>query len=158
MLAEKPGRAAILDALRNGPYGRCVYSCDNDVVDNQVVNSLFAGGRTASFTMTAFNEGGHRKTRIFGTRGSMEGDGTFIEMFDFLSGRKIKIDTRASDGSIRGGHGGGDEGLMRAFLAAVATGDKTKILSGLEESLESHVMVFAAERARHGNMVADVAT
>ena len=77
--------ANVMDALQNGPYGRCVYACDNDVVDNQVVNMLFEGGRTASFTMTAFNAAGHRKTHIFGTRGSLYGDGTRITRFDFLS-------------------------------------------------------------------------
>lgn len=157
VLAEKPTRASILKALRTGPYGRCVYSCDNDVVDHQVVNMEFAGGRTASFTMTAFCEGGHRKTRIFGTRGSLTGDGVMIEHFDFLTNKKTTHDTRAADGSIAGGHGGGDEGIMQAFLAAVATGDKTKVLSGIEESLESHLMVFAAERSRRENIVAEVA-
>ena len=45
----------------------CVYDCDNDVVGHQVVNMLFESKKTATFTMTAFNELGHRKTRIFGT-------------------------------------------------------------------------------------------
>lgn len=156
VLTEKPTRASILKALRTGPYGRCVYACDNDVVDHQVVNMEFAGGRTASFTMTAFCEGGHRKTRIFGTRGSLIGDGVFIEHYDFLTNKKTNHDTRAPDGSIAGGHGGGDAGIMTSFLAAVATGDKTKVLSGIEESLESHLMIFAAERSRKKRIVAEV--
>lgn len=156
VLTPAPDKATVLEALRTGPYGRCVYACDNDVVDHQVVNMLFGGGRTASFTMTAFNAGGHRKTDVFGTRGSLHGDGTNIEHFDFLTDKKTTHDTRSSDGSLTGGHGGGDEGLMRAFLAA-AGGGKSNILSGLEESLESHLMVFAAERARRKNSVVSMA-
>ena len=46
------------------------------------------------------------------------------------------------------GHAGGDAGLMDAFTAAVATGNRELISSGPRESLASHLAVFAAERAR----------
>lgn len=140
-------RENILKALQEGPYGRCVYECDNDVVDNQVVNMLFEGGRTATFTMTAFAKGG-RKTRIFGTRGELYGDSSNIEVFDFLTQKTETIDTNASDGSILGGHGGGDGRLMDSFVAALANNDPSRILSGPEATLESHRMVFAAEKSR----------
>jgi predicted dehydrogenase len=156
VLTPEKAEAAVLEALRTGPYGRCVYACDNDVVDNQVVNLLFAGGRTSSFTMTAFNEGGNRRTRVFGTRGELCGDGAAIEHFDFLTNQRQVIDTRAGEGTAAGGHGGGDYGLMRAFVAAVANQDAGSILSGPEETLDTHLMVFAAEEARTTGTVVDV--
>jgi predicted dehydrogenase len=137
--------AAVDDALRNGPYGRCVYACDNDVVDHQVVSMEFPSSATAVFTMTAFNEAAQRSTRLFGTRGEMSGDGETIRVRDFLTGTEEVIPV-GSFGS--GGHAGGDAGLMDAFVTALATGDRTAILSGPRESLASHLAVFAAERAR----------
>ena len=69
-----------------------------------------------------------------------------VRVFDRLSF------ARAGHG-ILGGHGGGDGGLMEAFVKAVATGDRSAILSGPDETLESHLMVFAAERSRHRGTV-----
>ncbi|MFH1567289.1 MAG: gfo/Idh/MocA family oxidoreductase, partial [Gemmatimonadota bacterium] len=143
----------VMEALRTGPYGRCVYACDNDVVDNQVVNILFAGGKTASFCMEGLSEGGHRRTCLFGTRGQIHGDGRYLKRFDFLTEQTETIDTEAADSSILGGHGGGDYGLMSSFVDAVAHGDQSRVLSGPAETLETHLMVFAAERSRRDGTV-----
>jgi predicted dehydrogenase len=156
VLTPEVTEECVLAALRDGPYGRCVYECDNDVVDNQVVNMMFEDGQTASFTMTCFNKGAHRETHVFGTRGHLYGNGSEIRHYDFLSGEEVTIDTNASDSSILGGHGGGDLGLMESFVTAIAQNDPTKILSGADESLESHLMVFAAERARIEHRVVDL--
>ena len=157
VLAHEVTRETILDALRNGPYGRCVYACDNDVVDNQVVNMIFDNGSTISMTMTAFNAHSGRLTRIFGTRGSIDTDSNTITLFDFLTDKKTVIDTAVkNDGGILSGHGGGDGGLMDAFISAVAEQDPSKILSGTDETLESHLMVFAAEESRKNGKVMDI--
>jgi len=146
----------VTKAVREGPYGRCVYECDNDVVDHQVVNMEFQGGVTATFTMTAFTPMGGRRTQIFGSRGSVYGDSTVVEGFDFLTEGKTRVDTSAADQSAAGGHGGGDERTMAAFIRAVATEDPGKIHSGPDISLETHLMVFAAERARRENRVVEM--
>lgn len=156
VLALNPSRETIYEALENGPYGRCVYACDNDVVDHQVVNMEFEGGQTASFTMTAFTEMGHRKTRIFGTRGEIFGDGINIEHYDFLTDEKEIIPTVSEGESVIGGHGGGDLGLMEHFISAVANEDPSLILSGPDESLETHRMVFVAERSRKEHRLVDM--
>ena len=153
LIATPPTVESVTKALRTGPYGRCVWACDNDVVDNQVVNMAFEGGKTASFTMTVFTDGGHRKTRIFGTKGQIEGDGSVIRIFDFLTEKTEIIDTQAASGEITGGHGGGDAMIMKHFVGAVAHNDPSRILSGPKETLDSHLMVFAAEKARHADTV-----
>lgn len=142
-------------ALRTGPYGRCVYACDNDVVDNQVVNMEFEDGTTASFTMTAFNEGGHRRTNIFGTRGEIRGTVETIELYDFISCEWQTIEMNVGSADVTGGHGGGDAVLMEHFVSAVGTNDPSKILSGPDDTLSSHLIVFGAEQARKQHSVVE---
>jgi len=143
-------REAVEDAVRNGPYGRCVYACDNDVVDNQTVMLEFDGPVTVTFTMTAFTPTLHRTSRIFGTRGFIDTDFVKIRVFDFLTEKETVHDTsvRENGATAAAGHGGGDYHIMRAFVQAVATGDTSGIYSGADATLESHRICFAAEQSR----------
>lgn len=149
VLTKTPTEEAIREAIKTGPYGRCVYACDNDVVDHQVVNMEFEDNSTASFTMTAFNEGGSRELLIMGDRGTLKNDGDLIEHYDFLTAKKEIIPI----GMLEGGHGGGDCGLITDFLKSVAENNASYITSGADVSLQSHLMVFAAEKARANNTV-----
>jgi predicted dehydrogenase len=156
VLCEPVTEENVLDALRDGPYGRCVYACDNDVVDHQVVNLLFDGARTASFTMTGFTPMGGRRTTVFGTQGQIVGDGSAFRVHDFLTGKETVVDGRVVADAPLSTHGGGDLSLMDAFVDAVARGDGSGLLSGARESLESHLMVFRAEQARLEHRVVDL--
>ena len=149
ILAVDVNRETITEALRVGPYGRCVYDCDNDVVDHQVVNIEYAGGVTASLTMSAFTPMGFRKTRIFGTRGMLEGDGYSVDVFDFVTSRTTSIQVVDPSDPLAGeGHLGADAALTRSFLAAVRDGDPGRILTSPRVSLHTHEVVWAAERSR----------
>ncbi|MGJ6966790.1 Gfo/Idh/MocA family protein [Streptosporangium sp. G11] len=153
-VTENRTEASVLEALRTGPYGRCVYACDNDVVDHQVVNMEFPDGATCSFTMSAFTPMEHRRTRLLGTHGHVDGDGRTLRLVDFRTGKEEVVDTSTGSGpSAADGHGGGDEALTDAFLAAVATGDPTLLSSDAAASLATHRVVWAAERARTTNTV-----
>lgn len=131
-------------ALAEGPYGECVYNGQNDVVDHQVVNMELADGATVSFTMTAFTPYEQRKTRIFGTHGYLSGNGAYVRVVDFRTGESEVVEV----GSVVAGHDDGDEGVVDAFLAAVASGDRTLIRSDAVTSLAGHQVVWAAEEAR----------
>ena len=145
-----------LKALREGPYGRCVYRCDNDVCDHQSTILEFAGGVTACFNMSAFTDYGSSRTiRIMGTRGEIRANmGTNqIEVMSFETREKELIDVT---GVIRNeyAHGGGDFGLIDSFVAMEQDG--TPMLSSIDNSVQSHLMCFAAEEARHTNTVVDM--
>lgn len=140
-----------LKALKEGPYGRCVYSCDNDVVDHQIVSMELEEGITCTFTLQAFTHDKTRSLRIFGTRGEIKGklDISDIELCVF--GEEPKKVPMISSSDF--GHNGGDYHLLNEFVKLLSDPDYTRPLTSIEDSLESHYMAFAAEEARKNNMV-----
>ena len=153
-VADTPTAEAVEVALRDGPYGRCVYACDNDAVDHQVVNIEYEGGATASLTIAAFTPMSDRRTRILGTRGYLESDGRVIQVHDFVTGAEEVINVHAgNDASAARGHAGGDAGLIEAFVSALTQSDPSLITTGPSESLNSHRVAWAAERARREGTV-----
>lgn len=145
------------DAVAEGPYGRCVYASDNDVVDHQVVSMEFESGATGSFTLTAFTDKADRATRIFGSNGCLEGDGDTIRVLDFTTREwTTHASNRPGDMDAASGHGGGDAGLMDSWTAAVAAQDQSLVSSDAASALASHLAVFAAERARKQRLVLEV--
>ena len=152
-----PSDEAVEKALREGPYGRCVFSCDNDVVDHQIVNLEFEGGCTVSFSMNAFNKGG-RTISIYGTKGELDGVmGTgMLKMFTFDDRKTVEIDSKAVGNSIVSGHGGGDAGIIRDLVDYFGNGVKNKSLCDVRTSYENHLIGFAAEHSRRTGTVVDL--
>jgi predicted dehydrogenase len=146
---EKKGDA-IMKQLKEGPYGRCVYHCDNNVADHQVVNMLFEGGITAGFSMEAFTNYHGRRTRIMGSHGCIVGDEEILTVADFSKETAVDWITKEHADNKGSGHGGGDWSLMHDFLRAVDSKDETLLTSTLEASMDSHRMGFAAEESRTG--------
>jgi predicted dehydrogenase len=150
-----PSREARRRALETGRYGRCVYRCDNDVVDHQVVALELEGGATASFTVHGLASEERRTVRLTGTRGELRG---------VLQTGEIEITRHGRLGSERltvpgspFGHYGGDEGLLDHFTAAVARGRLQGLRASGRVSLESHLIGFAAEQARLSGAVVEMA-
>ena len=138
-------------ALEEGPYGRCVYRCDNDVVDRQVVNLEFEGGAVATFTMTGLTADFSRQLKIFGTKGQIQADMAAKEIVLHRFGEEkeiIPVETAAS------GHGGGDFGILRDFLGVLREGGESR--TSAEISLQSHLICFAAEKSRKEHLVVEL--
>ena len=139
-------------ALEEGPYGRCVYRCDNDVVDRQVVNLEFEGGAVATFTMTAFSADFSRQLKIFGTAGQITADMGTGQIVLHRFGQEKK--TIPLDGAAHSGHGGGDFGLLGDFLHILRHGGESR--TSAKVSLQSHLICFAAERSRKEHIVVEL--
>ncbi len=146
--------AAVMETLRTGPYGRCVYHCDNDVVDHQIVSLTFESGISATLTMHGHAHEEGRTLRVDGAKATLLGkfsfSQTWLEIHDHGSGRVERFDF-ASEVEESSGHGGGDAGLMRQFLSTLR--GQSAPLTGAYDSLESHLMAFAADEARLKNKV-----
>lgn len=139
---------ARLKALQEGPYGRCVYHCDNDVVDHQVVNLEFANSVTIAFTMSAFTNEISRTIKLMGTKGEIRGamEKNEIEIIHFGSGKIERITFDSGGGHV--GHGGGDMKLVKDFVKLVRADGKLQGRTSADHSIQSHLMAFAAEQSR----------
>lgn len=148
VLNPNPTPENIEEALRTGPYGRCVYHCDNDVVDHQVVNIELDDGVTINFTMSAFTESCYRTIKVMGTKGCIEGnmDLSKLVWHDFF-GNHQEIDLQVTDGSMAG-HGGGDTVMIKEFIELLASGKDDDMLSSIEHSIESHLVALLSEESR----------
>jgi hypothetical protein len=160
-------------------FGRCVWESDNDVCDDQCVTLTWdddplskdndgrpelknRGAKTAQFHMVAYTEKiCERRGRIYGSKGEIEYDSNTIRVHEFSTGHTVTHEPHQAGG----GHGGGDEGLVRQFLMAVNAVDNEAMPSAeaqrkflgcdLEEAFRSHAAVFAAEEARTERKVVD---
>ena len=144
-------------SLLESNYGKCVFHCDNDVVDHQTVNMLFEDDVTVTFTMNAFNTGG-RYINIYGTKGeiraALKGDAP-IRVYDIVSKETEEIPSSGTDG-VLGGHGGGDAGIVRTLYSYMVGEYNGVSVPTIEESCYNHLITFAAEHARNTGTVVDV--
>ncbi len=135
----------IIEAVRSGDYGRCVYMCDNNVCDRQSVTMEFENGAVAVLNMLAFTDKCLRKSHIVGTKGELIGSGAKLEMRIF-GGEHRSVFT-GSPGFT--GHVEGDIRLISNFVKIIC-GEKTdlKDVTTIEATVASHDMALAAEESR----------
>lgn len=149
--AQEASVQEITTWLRTSPWGRCVYRCDNDAVDRQVLAMEFEGGVTGTFTMTAFATGRHLE--ICGTKGVLKGGESYRQHFGTHlillphEGEPVRYTVQAEDGGYEL-HGGGDAGLVNALYDEMTKPPGAPLEAGIESTVHSHLIGFAAEEAR----------
>lgn len=141
-------REAMEKLIATTDYGRCVYQANNNVPDHQAVNMEFEGGVTVSHVMTGFTAKNIRTTRIALTRGEIVGDGENLEVCRF-DGNPVETGVpmfyRIPN---RSRHGGGDFNLVSEMIRIIRRNDGDEICETTRQTLESHLIGFAAERSR----------
>jgi len=150
----------IIDWLAKSPWGRCVYRCDNTAVDRQVVSMDFDGNANSTFTMTAFSQG--RNIEICGTKAVLRGGeftkhnlGCDIVVSDHATGDTTKYSVNADVGGYAG-HAGGDPGLVMNLYEEMSKNDPAQMRSSITQSLQSHLMGYAAEESRLSGKTIDL--
>lgn len=141
----KNSRKDIVDAVKNGDYGRCVFMCDNNVCDNQLVTMTFRNGARAVLHMNAFSDKMFRECHIVGTKGELIGYGTKLKM-NIFGGKSETIHTFSPN---IGGHIEGDIRLISGFVK-ILCGKSTdlKDITTIGATVISHNIALAAEQSR----------
>lgn len=159
VLTEDQREESVREAIRTGPYGRCVYHCDNDVCDHQVTTLEFENGVTATFNLSAFTNRIARTMKIMGEDGELRAneDINTIEIIPFTSNAVAHSEVRTIHPRIEtSGHGGGDAGVVNGFLEMLSHGGETAA-TDISHSVESHLMACAAEESRVSGAVVEIA-
>ena len=135
----------IEDQLRHGLYGRCVYRCDNDVVDHQIVSMEMESEVTVNFSMDIFTLKDNRETHISLTEGEIDGDETRLRVRSFRGAEETIYDF--SDLAHQPFHAGADLAIMADFIEAIQQ-DRKDVVTSIDHSVESHRICFEAEQSR----------
>ncbi len=136
--------------LREGKYGRCVYHCDNDVVDHQVLAMELENDVTVNLSMDLFTLDDRRNTHISLTEAEIEGDERVITVTHFRTGEKEVYDFTDIEGEPF--HAGADLKMVEYFVNAIRKDDLNdpKVLTHIDDSIESHRICYRAELSRQG--------
>jgi predicted dehydrogenase len=139
-------REAHLEAVKNGPYGSCVWYAGNDVVDHQVVLMEFEGGATATCTLSGYSATNGRRIRLQGAMGEIlfdEASGTIsVKKFTGENEKIIHISEPES-------YHPEDQEIVDEWLSSLINSTAVTVDAG--EALRTHAVVFAAEKSRREN-------
>ncbi len=135
---------------QGSPYDRCIYKCDNNVVDHQSVLIRFENGATGTHNMIGGSAKSLRKIHVIGTLGEIRGDlesGRFT-VTKIAAEAESGYEEETVDLSAAGeGHGGGDDALTADFVRYLRTGEQSVSCTAIENSVAGHLTVFLADKS-----------
>lgn len=158
---DSPSDEDKLESLRaDNPYGRCVWRCDNDVADHQGVLIEFDDGCTAQHTLVGGTARAMREIHLIGTHGEIEGnleDGAFVVRKPTPGSEGHHTETRHEVNVSGSMHGGGDLRLVEDFERIVRGREASISTTHLDDSVASHLIAFAADRAMRTHTAVELA-
>lgn len=135
--------------LKEGQYGQCVYSCDNDVSDNLISILKFKNNMTATLNISAFTKEENKNIRLMFTHGEIYADlqDNSIKIKKFIDNEDVVIKVNKDNM---------DERLIKDFLSKIENRDLNNLKSSVLSTINSHVTGFAGEFAKVSETVVDV--
>ena len=147
----------------DSPYARCIYTCDNDVVDHQSVLVNFASGATGTHNMVGGSAEPRRNIHIIGTKGEIFGNFeeskfTVLKIDPSPQAHHEECDVEEVDLRVTGdmvgaygGHGGGDERLAADFVKFIRGEQPSLACTSIFDSVAGHLSVYRADQSREDN-------
>lgn len=144
----------------NNPYARCIYKCDNDVVDHQSVLVEFDSGATGTHNMVGGSAEPRRNIHIIGTKGEIFGNFeeskfTVLKINPSPDAHNEECDVEEVDLKVGGdmvgaygGHGGGDERLAEDFVKFIRGEKPSLACTSIFDSVAGHLSVYLADESR----------
>ena len=150
-----------MEFLKTNNFGRCVYKIkDADVCDRQSVNVSFKNGSIASFTLVGAAPEANRTISIIGTNGEIEGKveqgiiylkkNKFNSVIPEITAIDINKDI------VSGGHHGGDYEIMKSIVEYLNGNRNIITITKLEDSINGHLVVYAADESRLSNQIVKI--
>lgn len=153
----------------DSPYARCIYKCDNNVVDHQSVLINFESGATGTHNMVGGSSEPRREIHIIGTKGEIFGNFeeskfTVLKIDPSPDAHNEECDVEEVDLRVTGdmvgaygGHGGGDERLAADFVKFIRGEKPSLACTSIFDSVAGHLSVYLADKSReNGGMPMDV--
>lgn len=153
--------------LKHDTYGQCVYKTDMDIVDRQCVMVQFANGSIGTLNVIGGASKGGRHIHVICEYGEVVGyiedNKITVRIFDkekvFYDEEEIDLNERiqsSEEDNAVGGHYGGDYHIMED-LVRFLNGEETSVSTTvIEDSVNSHLICYAAEKARRENVVVNL--
>lgn len=145
--------------LQNSIFGRCAYKIETDLVDKQCVSVNFENGSFGSLNMIGGTTRGGRSIHIVGSKGEIQGyweSSKFVlRIYDAkLQGFTEKEFDVSKD--VHSGHMGSDDRIIRDLVAYLNGDESSLSITKIEDSINGHLCVYAAEISRKEHRVVDL--